>query len=255
MIYVCSTGPLVAAALRLPRGVCALRHVNLGTAVLPLSNPSAACHALADDGTIAGSVLNFEPAGVTPTPLKLWPGIFKAHWPTHSAKGAKPFDESPSSGVCVAYGIDAGLKPNRGQVYDHPPDLLARALKQPTAKGDKVRWAHLGYDFYFRPGYEARNTFIGWTRHRAGRLVDVGDRNKCRSVAFIDIQRQFDGNDIEGDGLVLHAREHVLMQIDAVPEGVDLCIFARSSTIKARTMIDEAILKTIDLARSTKGTS
>lgn len=250
MIYVCSTGPLVAAPMRLPRGVCALRHVNLGTAVLPLSNPSAACHAIADDGTIAGSVLNFEPAGITPTPLKLWPGIFRNHWPVTS----KPFEESPYKGVCVAYGIDAGLKPYRGQVYDHAPDLLARALKQPTAKGDKTRWAHLGYDFYYRPGYEARNTFIGWTRHRAGRLVDVGERNKCRSVAFIDVQRQFDGHDIEGDGLVLHAREHVLMQIDAVPEGVDLCIFARSSTVKARDLIDQAIRRAIELARQTRPT-
>lgn len=239
MIYVCYTGRLVAPPMILPVGVYALRHVNLGTNAKPLDKPSVSCHAIASDGTIAGSVLNFEPDGVTPTPLKLWPGIFKAH----------------GSDVCVAYGIDAGLKPYRGLVYDHPIDKLARALRQPTATGDKIRYAHLGYDLYYRPGYEARNKFIAWTKHRTGRLTDVGDRNKCRSLAFIDVQRQFDGDDIDGDGLVLHEPQHVQMQIDAVPKGVDTCIFARASTVAARTKVDAAVLRAITQIRTTKETT
>lgn len=239
MIYVCYTGRLVAPPMALPTGVRALRHVNLGTSFAPLAKPSASCHAVASDGTIAGSVLNFEPDGVTPTPLWHWPGIFKAHW----------------SDVCVAYGIDAGLKPYRGKVYDHEPGTLAKFLRQPTAKGDKVRYARLGYDLYYRPGYEARNKYLAWTKHRAGRMTDVGDRNKCRSLAFLDVQRQFDGDDPTGDGVVIHEPQHVQMQIDAVPHGVDHCIFAVASTVAARRKVDAAVLRAISQIQSTKETT
>jgi hypothetical protein len=229
-IGVCYTFPLQAPALLLPEGVLSIEHANCGTRPTPV-RPSIS----AQTAKPLGRLLNFEPAGLTPTPLKHWPAIFRSGW--------------PSSGRCWAYGIDASVNDPR---QDHPIGRLAMALRRPIKPGQPIQHASFAVDGYPRHGYETRRNYLPWARWRSNRAEEVHKATGTRSAFCIEVQAQMTVDDPYGGGAVIHDEDTIAMQIQAAG-GNDLLIYAGATTPETRKKVDAAVLRALELAQAMRG--
>lgn len=235
-LAVCYTFPRPAGMrpLVLPPGVLSLELANFGKKPLPrLSSLSA------QTANPNGRILNHEPDGLTPVPLDVWPGIFKAHW--------------PSTGRVYAYGIDAGLRED-AKVHDNRMDRLCRALRRPLPPAERPQYAALAYDGYVTPSDTGQKKYHDRTKHRRERLEEATRRNGVRSGWCIEVQRQIGVTSPYGDGLELHAPAAIDMQIKAAGTS-DIIIFAGAQSAEVARRVDEAILWAIERTKSIRGLS
>lgn len=229
-IAVCYTFHLQGPALQLPSGVLSIEHANCGTRITPI-RPSISCQTAKPNGRL----INYEPAGLTPTPLEHWPAIFRSAW--------------PSTGRCFAYGIDASVNNPK---EDHPIGRLVMALRRPTKPGQPIQHASFALDGYPRIGYETPRNYLPWARWRSSRLEEVAKASGTRSAFCIEVQAQMTEPEPYGNKVVIHDEATVAMQIKAAGSN-DIVIYAGAETPEARKRVDEAVLRAIELAQRMRG--